>query len=718
MVTINRTSQFFTLPSHNPLQQPVEASLPNISPSHFPHLSQALGALHEIKHSIFSSLYSSVGSGLCARPTLEFLDHEIFTESFALQLGIAVAAGIPAGFAGRAAGQGLIAFVGNNALGRVAAFCIRIPVTHLVNQYLSGSIQANLSHQAYVAPDFEAQDLLSVGNLGAAEVLGHTLGGSTGSFILGRLIGGATNCLATGLEIFAGHQINKISRQILHRNLFEAVEQREIRDALNWRELIKNTVMDTAFCAGHGVLGFGAHLLRRVGPPCPTANRNGRPQRAAPTVESPTPRDFIEFARQTPGIARQTRWMTLMLAMGTVGGGARSRPRTTFELEGLKAHLEHARNRLAAAERRGDERDQGTSRVVICALEHEIAGLEAETVQALAKAHPVASLMSLVSVKGGRFRMGGEDVGAYDDESPVQEITLPGFEVTETVVTNRVFELYREAMQDRPFAIIATERENPYCWVIGRFASDEEARKYVGEGSKGNIDEIIESESAGNNPRAYEFFSQRRFVTGFKGVNLEDNPNGLQIVRGVPESYRREKNFDRPNQPATEVDWFEALGCADWLGRALRSGLPGRLSAAAESEFLRRGGIDPKTGTCRNNNYGTSDGNPPNGSNADFARPYDEGPKDVDAVPVSPLGVRINGVWEWCNGWYGNSLEGLAETTAGFLNPKTFGRELRGVSWFSDNAGYARAASREGHRPNERSDRIDIGFRAVVVPQD
>ncbi|MBF0491509.1 MAG: SUMF1/EgtB/PvdO family nonheme iron enzyme [Deltaproteobacteria bacterium] len=187
-----------------------------------------------------------------------------------------------------------------------------------------------------------------------------------------------------------------------------------------------------------------------------------------------------------------------------------------------------------------------------------------------------------------------------------------------------------------------------------------------------------------------------------------------------PKSIERAKNFFRPNQPAAEVTWFEALGCADWLGRALRSGLPGRLPSAAEAEFVRRGGIDPQTKQCRNFKYRTSDGTPPNGSNADFDRPFAEGPKDVDAVPVNPLGVRMNGVWEWCNGWYRKSLEGLAKTTAGFPDPeiidKSIRRELRGVSWNHFSARDARAAFRDNCMPVIRYSLA--GFRAVVVPQD
>ncbi|MBF0493014.1 MAG: hypothetical protein HQM15_09565, partial [Deltaproteobacteria bacterium] len=123
--------------------------------------------------------------------------------------------------------------------------------------------------------------------------------------------------------------------------------------------------------------------------------------------------------------------------------------------------------------------------------------------------------------------------------------------------------------------------------------------------------------------------------------------------------------------------------------------------------------------TCRNFKYGTSDGNLPNESNADFNRTHDEGPKDVDAVPVSPLRIRMNGVLEWCNGWYRDSLEGLAKTTAGFLNPEIINehvirRELRGVSWDDDFVGDVRAANRNNFKPVARFN--NFGFRAVVMP--
>ncbi|MBF0492810.1 MAG: SUMF1/EgtB/PvdO family nonheme iron enzyme [Deltaproteobacteria bacterium] len=731
MVTINRTTQALTLVINSAdlaVHQGAEASVSANAVPEFSPLSPILGALRRAKHSLFSSLYSSVGSGLCARPALEFFDQEICTQSFALQLGIAVAAGIPAGFAGRAAGQGLIAFVGNNALGRVAAFCIRIPVTHLVNQYLSGNIQAYLSHQSYSSNSFSAQDLLSMGNLGAAEVLGHALGGSTGSFILGRLIGGATNCVATGLEIFAGHQINKVSRQILHRNVFEAVEQREVwRDALNWRELIKNSVTDAAFCVGHGMFAVGSHLLRRVGPPCPTANGDGRPQRAAPTVESPSCQDFIEFAGRIPEIWHQTQLQTLMLAMGAVGeGGIGPRTRGTREdLSVYQGDLADLQRRLATT-RRGDERREVEK--LITETEAKIAELERVLgVNALAKAHPLSQLMSFVRILGGRFRMGEEGPDAYLDKRPVQELSLPDFGMTETVVTNAAFELYQREMSKTPYALIATEKGNPFCWVVGRFETEEDAQAYFNEVIKGEavtVEAALQAiiECCGNDDQARAFFSNRQFdLNRYDQGNPTEYPNGLRIERVVP-TVRKIANpvlpVNRPNQPA-HVSWVGALGFCDWAGRIL-TGQPGRLPSAAEAEFVRRGGVDPQTKQCRNFKYGTSDGQAPNAENADFNRRWEDGPLEVDAVPPGPLGVRINGVLEWCNGWYRTRLEGLAKTTAGFRNPVIINgsikRELRGFTWDFKRAENALAARRDSRSPNLGA--RDTGFRVVVAPRD
>ncbi len=683
-----------------------------------------------MKHALFSNLYSLVGADPRVRPQmlqqsgtvahmgatlLEFLDQEICTESFALQMGIAVAAGIPAGFAGRAAGQGLIAFVGNNALGRVAAFLPRIFATHYLNSRLSGEIQARLNHQAYHWADVSLNDVLPMMNLGAGEVFGHATQGLAGGgimgFIAGRMIGGATNCLGSGFEIFAGQQINKLSRHVLHRNLFEEVEQRNVsRDAMNVKEWIRNSVMDGAFCAGHGLIGVGGGIL----PPA-IANRFEGGRTPAPTIESPRPQDFLQFARQTPEILRQTALHTTMLSMGVIGGGGRGGERLTQELRGLREHLDHAEKHLQDMQRIKLSQDAEAAQVVVEDLNRRITVLEEEMrIQPIKESHPVCELMGFVPIRGGKFRMGGEDADAYDNEGPVQEITLPDFSMTETVVTNAAFEHYREAMQEKPYAVIATEESNPYCWIIGRFATRAEAESYAGEGREENVQELLESTSAGNDQGATDFFQARKFKSGL--FNVKTNPNGVQIVEALPNSYKRGENFGRAKQPAAEITWYEALGCADWLGRSL-NGLPGRLPTAAESEFVRRGGIDPKSGQCRNAKYGTSDGEVPNEANADFNRSYDEGPKDVDGVPENFLGLRINGVWEWCSGWYRSSLEGLSETSAGFLEPEYNSRELRGVSWGFDNARYARAANRNYNFPDDRI--YNIGFRCVVVaPQD
>ncbi|MBF0493203.1 MAG: SUMF1/EgtB/PvdO family nonheme iron enzyme, partial [Deltaproteobacteria bacterium] len=254
-----------------------------------------------------------------------------------------------------------------------------------------------------------------------------------------------------------------------------------------------------------------------------------------------------------------------------------------------------------------------------------------------------------------------------------------------------------------------TEKKNPYCWIVGRFASQEEADAAAAQISAGElrIPELNYETSGGQQHNDY--FRDKIFETSlYSKENPAENPNGLQVVRVRPTDRTLDSRVDKPNQPATNLRWAEALSIADFIGRKL-TGRPGRLPSAAEAEFVRRGGIDPQTKQCRNFKYGTSDGNLPNESNADFARPYNKGPKDVDAVPVNPLGVRINGVWEWCNGWYkrGPRLEYRPS------RPIDGSRELRGISWGSNNDRGARAANRDITEPDVCN--VDIGFRAVVV---
>ncbi|MBF0492915.1 MAG: SUMF1/EgtB/PvdO family nonheme iron enzyme [Deltaproteobacteria bacterium] len=358
-------------------------------------------------------------------------------------------------------------------------------------------------------------------------------------------------------------------------------------------------------------------------------------------------------------------------------------------------------------------------------LTREIEEADVERIAAIQRAELEIIYGKLIEVQGGKFRMGGEDADASPDELPVQDIELPNFKMGETVVTNAQAGRVWDDLAGLDYAIIGTEKKNPYCWIVGRFATQEEADAKAAQISAGElrIPELNYSTSDGH--RYYnDFFGSKIFETG---VASQENPNGLQVVRVRP-VHIVDSRVSKANRPAT-LRWAEGLSIVDFIGRKL-TGRSGRLPSAAEEEFTRRGGIDPQTKQCRNFKYGTNDGTIPNGSNADFGRTYDferiysddNGPKDVDAVPVNPLGVRIKGVLEWCNGWYG-PLEGLSKTIAGSLNPDESDeedasreRELRGVEWDTVSFKLARAAVRHSRDPG---DYLSIlGFRAVVVPQD
>lgn len=83
---------------------------------------------------------------------------------------------------------------------------------------------------------------------------------------------------------------------------------------------------------------------------------------------------------------------------------------------------------------------------------------------------------------------------------------------------------------------------------------------------------------------------------------------------------------------------------------------------------------------------------------ADYDRSWGSGPKDVDAFPPNPNGVRnmSGGVWEWT------------------LDDSGDYKIIRGGSWYS-RAWYLRADFRGDDRPGYGS--FNLGFRCVAPPQ-
>jgi serine/threonine protein kinase/formylglycine-generating enzyme required for sulfatase activity len=140
-------------------------------------------------------------------------------------------------------------------------------------------------------------------------------------------------------------------------------------------------------------------------------------------------------------------------------------------------------------------------------------------------------------------------------------------------------------------------------------------------------------------------------------------------------------DFDKPNHPVVNVDWYDAWAYCRWRG--------GRLPT--DQEWWKAASWDPKLKRERVYPWGDefmakycNSSSPEDG----FAQtcPVNEFPKGISAYGCHNM---AGNVWEWCGSWYDYDKVGWY-------------RVNRGGSWY-DGAGKCRSAYRNGSSPGGRS---------------
>lgn len=279
-----------------------------------------------------------------------------------------------------------------------------------------------------------------------------------------------------------------------------------------------------------------------------------------------------------------------------------------------------------------------------------------------------------VDVPSGRFRMGDHFGEGYpaDGETPVHEVSLDGFRIDATAVTNEQFASFVEATGYR------TEAELFGSSAVFHLLAEAEKKDVLGV--------------AAGTP----------WWLNVRGADWA-HPAG-------PKSHWSAL----ARHPVVHVSHNDALAYCKWAGR--------RLPTEAEWEYAARGGLEGQRYPWGNSLLGPGEehlcniwqGTFPAGNSADDGY---VGTAPVKSFPPNGYGLyEVSGnVWEWCSDWflpkyYRNSpSSGPQGPTIGS------GRVMRGGSYLCHDSycNRYRVAARSSNTPESSSG--NTGFRTVAL---
>lgn len=304
----------------------------------------------------------------------------------------------------------------------------------------------------------------------------------------------------------------------------------------------------------------------------------------------------------------------------------------------------------------------------------------------------------MVWIKSGTFMMGGDNAQASPDEFPKHKVTVDGFWMDATEVTNAEFARFVKAT-----GYITTAERKP-DW--------NELKKQLPPGTKKPADSLLV-------PASLVFSAPRQ------AVDLNDYTQWWEWKKGADWRHPHGPGSSikgKDDYPVVHVSWYDAVAYCKWAGK--------RLPTEAEWEWAARGGLQNKVypwgdepvdrGRVKANTW-----------QGHF--PYQNTLRDkfYGTAPVgsfSPNGYGLydmaGNIWEWCADYYNNNY--YTTIARGAKNPKgppvsydpeepyAKKRVIRGGSFLCNDSycsGY-RVARRM--KSTEDSGTEHVGFRCVA----
>ena len=238
----------------------------------------------------------------------------------------------------------------------------------------------------------------------------------------------------------------------------------------------------------------------------------------------------------------------------------------------------------------------------------------------------------MVWIPGGTFAMGADD--GQSDEKPVHQVTLDGFWMDKSEVTNEQFEKFARATG---YVTIAERKPKPQDFP-------------------GVPDENLVAGSIVFSPPSLADVNRERADAGLDPLTEFPMNNHFIWWRYAPgASWRHPEGASsdirgREKHPAVHIAWDDAVAYCKWAGK--------RLPTEAEWEYAARGRLERKP-------YLWGDERTPGGkwlANVWQGRFPDEntledgfrGTAPVASFPPNDFGLydMAGNVWEWCADWY------------------------------------------------------------------